>query len=515
MLTKAHILKKCNKYHLATTDAPFGARGFKKQRVGVDQVAEALEKKKKQKKTFLEAYYNKWGKKKVDVNKPMDLDDTPKEEPEYFESDELMEDHDAKDMFVKRRKKGAKQAILSEDQEVKALIQEGRLTLKIQNWGDAKRKQHIRGIMDSVELVMSSGAKEKARRLHDIEPHYWTPKRLASFFKCSIEKMRGFLYEGKLIKECRMRGIPIDEKALKIDDLFGDIFGTVDFPDDYFDTPEEIPIRKIHNPWYYVDPGLKSGNLLKFLRRKETRHYREASKIPTQQYPKLEIKQEILGEGIKPKVTPPGKIGKMIMYDSSVHYHLYDRPIMVNDSDNTWRTATWAERRAVENSRRQIKYPFHEPFEPECDHQPDWIAVENKPPGTFNLAFGDQDYLDDVFGGKKSRAKLRKVAKSMGVPDLSQEFVEGAKSLGTLYNQFTQTPGGEWVLKDIYKGPRLNDNEADANLRDPRGIKSDEEASIFSQPTDNTDLAASRSLNRKSLKFADTVAQYRVHYGYE
>lgn len=107
---------------------------------------------------------------------------------------------------------------------------------------------------------------------------------------------------------------------------------------------------------YFVDPGVKSGNLLKFLRSKETRHYKEASRIPTQQYPKMQVFKEVLGEGIKPKPTPAHKKARMIMFDSSERFHLYDRPILIRDHDNTWRTCTWEERRFVENSRRYLHF---------------------------------------------------------------------------------------------------------------------------------------------------------------
>lgn len=105
---------------------------------------------------------------------------------------------------------------------------------------------------------------------------------------------------------------------------------------------------------YFVDPGVKSGNLLRFLRSKETRHYKEASRIPTQQYPKMQVFQEVLGDGVKPKPTPPHKKARMIYFDSSQRFHMYDRPILIRDHDNTWRAATWEERRRVENSRRLV-----------------------------------------------------------------------------------------------------------------------------------------------------------------
>lgn len=106
-------------------------------------------------------------------------------------------------------------------------------------WIRAKRRQHFKSIGDATELVMTTAARERARKLHIQEPRklherfnvtkfsislisldYWTPNRLASFFKTSVEKMRGYLYEGKLLQEMRDRGFEIDEDDLKIDDLF-------------------------------------------------------------------------------------------------------------------------------------------------------------------------------------------------------------------------------------------------------------------------------------------------------
>ena len=60
----------------------------------------------------------------------------------------------------------------------------------------------------------------------------------------------------------------------------------------------DIPIKKIHNPWYFVNPGLKSGELLKFLRSRETRYYREASRIPAQRYPKMQEYKQVLPQGM-------------------------------------------------------------------------------------------------------------------------------------------------------------------------------------------------------------------------
>jgi hypothetical protein len=61
---------------------------------------------------------------------------------------------------------------------------------------------------------------------------------------------------------------------------------------------------------------------------------------------------DFTGKRIEQKPTPPHKIAKMVMYDSAVRYHLYDRPILIRDHDNTWRTATWEERRRIENAKR-------------------------------------------------------------------------------------------------------------------------------------------------------------------
>jgi hypothetical protein len=445
-------------------------RGFQKKKITLKEVSAALEIKKKQKKTFLETYYSKWGKKK----------------DQQIPSGKIVEQE------AQREAVEAQSGEKTKKLTPKSKVDSKKLHGQIMRWITNKRRDHIKSIGDATELVMTTAAREKARKLHIQEPHYWTPNRLASFFKTSVEKMRGYLYEGKLLQELRDRGFEIDEEHLQIDDLFGKIFGSVDYPDDYFDTPDEIPIRKIHNPWYFVDPGVKSGNLLKFLRSKETRHYKEASRIPTQPYPKMQIYKEVLGKGIKPKPTPPHKKARCIYFDSSERFHMYDRPILVRDHDNTWRECTWEERRFIENSRRQIKYPYHQPFQPDFDHQPDWIKVAHKPPSSFDVAWGNENYFDDVFTSGKSLLNNRKV--------LSEMQEAGFNTDGMNAVSF------EKQLKDVEEASKYIDYDLRRSGQSGLADMGDE---------DERDQAEEQQTKLKNERFARTLSSYRVQYDYE
>jgi len=203
----------------------------------------------------------------------------------------------------------------------------------------------------------------------------------------------------------------------------------------------------------------------------------------------MQVFPEVLGKGIKQKETPPHKIARWIFFDSAVHYHLYDRPIIIRDHDNTWRTATWQERRFVENSRRQIKYPFHHRFEPEYDHQPDWVSIKNKAPDTFNVAFGKEDYLDDVFfSGKKLSEKDLNEFKEEGI-DVGKKFEKGVRLLTKLRDEIEKQE-----LNEEFKGKRFGFDEE----------------SEFSHGSSEFDR-----LNKNNEKFARMFSNYRVKYDYE
>lgn len=60
--------------------------------------------------------------------------------------------------------------------------------------------------------------------------------------------MRSVLYACKVEEEAREAGVMMDDQ---IEDGLAEIFGEVDFLGDYDGKPPaEIPIRKVHNPWY-------------------------------------------------------------------------------------------------------------------------------------------------------------------------------------------------------------------------------------------------------------------------
>jgi len=74
------------------------------------------------------------------------------------------------------------------------------------------------------------------------------------------------------------------------------------------------------------------------------------------------------------------------MFDSSPCYDMYNRPIIIRDTDNTWHTPDWDERRNLHDKRRYIKRPFilaQDMILYPDENQPDKIAVPFKPPSSF------------------------------------------------------------------------------------------------------------------------------------
>jgi len=127
------------------------------------------------------------------------------------------------------------------------------------------RETHWNKNAPKFPLVWVAKAQQKAWELHNLEPHFWTPVRLASLFKVPLEQMRGCLWEHKLLSEAKEVAPEDIESGLvstdyEIENGLGDIFSEGTYPGGFEGLAKgDIPIRKIHNPWYFVNPGLKSG----------------------------------------------------------------------------------------------------------------------------------------------------------------------------------------------------------------------------------------------------------------
>jgi hypothetical protein len=202
--------------------------------------------------------------------------------------------------------------------------------------------------------------------------------------------MRASLFTSKLEGEARSSGKELDDV---LEDGFAEIFGEADFVADYDGKPpEEIPIRKMHNPWFYINPSLKGGELLKFVRSKESVYYRESSRIPAQRVDPVVAFQEPLPSKVVRREPAPGKKSYHLMWDISKSKNLYDRMLVVRDLDGKWRTGTWEERRKVHDFRRHLKFPYTIPFPWPDETQIDGIPVHAKAPSSFQVRYeGDDD----------------------------------------------------------------------------------------------------------------------------
>lgn len=208
--------------------------------------------------------------------------------------------------------------------------------------------------------------------------------------------MRASLFASKLEDEAeRFGGMKFDDQ---LENIFAEIFGSIDIPNTYdMKPPEEFGIRKMHNPWYYLNPGIKAAELIKFTRRAEARHYRECSKIPAQHVEPVVVMEDNVPSNVPPtRSCAVGKKSYYTMVDISSHTNLYNRHIVIRESDNTFRTANWAERRRVHDSRRHIKVPYHVPFPWPDEDQLDTIPIQHKPPPSYRVYFHGEDELEKI-----------------------------------------------------------------------------------------------------------------------
>jgi len=177
--------------------------------------------------------------------------------------------------------------------------------------------------------------------------------------------------------------------------LFGEQLVQSDWKD--FLPPERIPMTKNHNPWYYIPHTVKSGELLRFLRSKFTRKYRETPRVPLRQVPKV-IKfadEPILYERTVEAPRVPRMYPPMLVVDASKGFDMYTRPINIRESTGEFRTANYDERREVNDQTRYLKRSssqFPEYFWPN-EEEFDFVGIKHRSPRGFQLQY---DYQGDV-----------------------------------------------------------------------------------------------------------------------
>jgi len=190
-------------------------------------------------------------------------------------------------------------------------------------------------------------------------------------------------------------GIKADEILYEM----GENFVMTEYGGTYETTPKDRNIRKKHNTWFFIPPSFSSKELLKFTSSKWTRTYRESPRIPPRQIDPPQIVEETIGSGAFRKKVFPGKKMRWTIVDTSPCYDMYNRPILIRESDNTYHTPNWEQRCKIHDYRRCIKRPYiaeQMVIFPD-DHQPDTIAVANKPPSSFIVRFSGEDPYSPFF----------------------------------------------------------------------------------------------------------------------
>jgi len=216
--------------------------------------------------------------------------------------------------------------------------------------------------------------------------------------------------------------------------------------------PKDRHVNKQHNMWYFIPSGVKSKELLKFQSSSWVRTYRESPRIPPRPIDPPQILEETIGSGAAKRGVLPGKKDRLVIVDTSSCYDMYNRPIIIRERDNTWHTPNWEERCQVHDSRRYIKRPYRAEqmvIFPD-DHQPDKLAVANKPPSSFIVRFSDpmvnslaqrkpphyyDKYYDKMYPVEKSIAEdvrermLKRNTREILTPELDELYHERRRQI--------------------------------------------------------------------------------------
>lgn len=194
--------------------------------------------------------------------------------------------------------------------------------------------------------------------------------------------------------------IQAEDEGVKLDDtielLLGEHFGELDFPNDIADIPDRIRYKNKRDTYYFIDDDLNRASLLKSLRRRDMVHYKESPRLPKKSIPPVQIVTPLQPEGIKNTVYAGKHKNTFMMWDISPSKTLYDRLIVIRETDGSFRTGNWQDRRYVEDYRRFIKWPFKTPFIRPDDTQEDHVPLEAKLPEDYKVVFED-DFSDPRF----------------------------------------------------------------------------------------------------------------------
>jgi hypothetical protein len=217
---------------------------------------------------------------------------------------------------------------------------------------------------------------------------FWNPARLANLFRVSLARMRINLWVYKLDEQAKSEGFAGDDT---IEKLLAEKYGELDFPGDIAQVPDRIRFKLRRDTYFFVDDEVKSDVLMKALRTKGMVHYREAPRLPKKSIPAV--------KSIPPRVasrtnytTQPGKFKTTFyMWDISPSKDIYNRHIVIRETDGSYRTGNWQERRFAEDYRRFVKWPLKTPFVRPDENEPDNVPAYARVPEGFKVEFEQFD----------------------------------------------------------------------------------------------------------------------------
>lgn len=213
---------------------------------------------------------------------------------------------------------------------------------------------------------------------------FWNPARLANLFRVSLTRMRISLWVSSMDEQAKAEGIDLDDTAER---LLAEVYGELDFPADIAQVPDRIRYKLQRDTYFFMDDEVKSGTLMKAMRNKGMVHYREAPRLPKKQIPAVESITPRLASKVSFTPTPGKHKNVMYMWDISPQKDLYNRHIVVRETDGSYRTGNWQERRYAEDYRRYIKWPMKVPFVRPDESEPDHVPSYARVPEGFKVEF--------------------------------------------------------------------------------------------------------------------------------
>lgn len=258
---------------------------------------------------------------------------------------------------------------------------------------DAMKEEIMGEMAFASDPTFSERSRRKAYELHAMNPEFWGAVRLANLFRVNVSRMRLSLWTSKMEMQAEDEGIKLDDT---IELLLGEHFGELDFPNDIAEIPDRIRYKNKRDTYFFIDDDLNRASLLKSLRRRDMVDYKESPRLPKKSIPPVQIISPPQPKGTKYSIYAGKHQNTFMMWDISPSKNLYDRLIVVRETDGSYRTGNWQDRRYVEDYRRFIKWPFKTPFIRPDDNEEDNVPIEAKLPDDFRVVFED-DFSDAKF----------------------------------------------------------------------------------------------------------------------